>query len=214
MRGAFIVLEGIDNAGKTAACAAIKKEMGDEVEVIRFPTREGILGAAIGPYMHGEGPLNHEAAHLLLAADRWRQEDHIVALLKAGTTVICDRHSDSAVAYTRALSNQNLSLDWCFSTEVGLTDPDYVIFMDVTPSNAAERYGRAEPYEEAVQFQSRLLEAYSELKQDHWIHVDANQPLDTVAARVIDLCVRIIEKVRIVEAYAELGRLNRDYREQ
>lgn len=108
--------------------------------------------------------------------------------LEQGTTLVVDRYAFSGVAFTSAkpvslctcLSVcvwpssrlmalrllQGFSLDWCKQPEVGLPKPDLVMFLKLSPSEAALRgqFGQ-ERYETSV-FQQAVQHKFEQLMQD------------------------------------------------
>ncbi|XP_029417530.1 thymidylate kinase isoform X3 [Nannospalax galili] len=75
-RGALIVLEGVDRAGKTtqgrrlvaALCAA-----GHRAELLRFPERSTEIGKLLSSYLAKKTELEDHSVHLLFSANRWEQ---------------------------------------------------------------------------------------------------------------------------------------------
>lgn len=110
--------------------------------------------------------------------------------LEQGTTLVLDRYSFSGVAFTSAkpvspcvteterqecvcalltfthLSPQGFSVDWCKQPEVGLPKPDLVMFLKLSPAEAALRgqYGQ-ERYETSA-FQLAVQEKFDQLIDD------------------------------------------------
>ncbi|XP_026642313.1 thymidylate kinase isoform X3 [Microtus ochrogaster] len=75
-RGALIVLEGVDRAGKTtqghrlvtALCAS-----GHRAELLRFPERSTEIGKLLNSYLEKKTELEDHSVHLLFSANRWEQ---------------------------------------------------------------------------------------------------------------------------------------------
>ncbi|XP_042555595.1 thymidylate kinase isoform X2 [Dipodomys spectabilis] len=75
-RGALIVLEGVDRAGKStqgrklvsALCAA-----GHRAELLRFPERSTEIGKLLSSYLERKSDLEDHSVHLLFSANRWEQ---------------------------------------------------------------------------------------------------------------------------------------------
>lgn len=108
--------------------------------------------------------------------------------LEQGTTLVVDRYAFSGVAFTSAkpvslcvcLSVclwpssrltalrllQGFTLDWCKQPEVGLPKPDLVMFLKLSPADAALRgqFGQ-ERYETSV-FQQAVQHKFEQLMQD------------------------------------------------
>ncbi|KAM8919320.1 thymidylate kinase isoform 1-T1 [Lycaon pictus] len=75
-RGALIVLEGVDRAGKStqsrrlvaALCAA-----GHRAELLRFPERSTEIGQLLSSYLEKKSDVEDHSVHLLFSANRWEQ---------------------------------------------------------------------------------------------------------------------------------------------
>jgi dTMP kinase len=73
-RGAFIVVEGLDKAGKSTQCEALVKNLQQDdipVKHIRVPDRTTPVGKIINSYLKGEIQMDDHAIHLLFTANRW-----------------------------------------------------------------------------------------------------------------------------------------------
>ncbi|XP_010599001.1 thymidylate kinase isoform X2 [Loxodonta africana] len=104
-RGALIVLEGVDRAGKStqsrklvaALCAA-----GHRAELLRFPERSTEIGKLLNSYLEKKNEVEDHSVHLLFSANRWEQVPLIRNKLDQGVTLIVDRYAFSGVAFTAA----------------------------------------------------------------------------------------------------------------
>ncbi|XP_036714332.1 thymidylate kinase isoform X6 [Balaenoptera musculus] len=166
-RGALIVLEGVDRAGKStqsrklvdALCAA-----GHCAELLRFPERSTEIGKLLSSYLEKKSEVEDHSVHLLFSANRWEHVPLIKEKLSQGVTLVVDRYAFSGVAFTSA--KENFSLDWCKQADVGLPKPDLVVFLQLQLPEAAARgeFGR-ERYESSP-FQQRALQRFQQLLGD------------------------------------------------
>ncbi|XP_033279360.2 thymidylate kinase isoform X1 [Orcinus orca] len=166
-RGALIVLEGVDRAGKStqsrklvdALCAA-----GHCAELLRFPERSTEIGKLLSSYLEKKSEVEDHSVHLLFSANRWEHVPLIKEKLSQGITLVVDRYAFSGVAFTSA--KENFSLDWCKQPDVGLPKPDLVVFLQLQLAEAAARgeFGR-ERYESSP-FQQRALQCFQQLLGD------------------------------------------------
>jgi dTMP kinase len=145
-RGALIVLEGIDRCGKTTQVGLLQETLGNKnARVMRFPDRTTAVGKIIDQYLQSNQVLDDRAVHLLFSANRWECAERIRTLLRAGTTIVCDRYAYSGVAFSAAKVNAReefiLSLEWCQAPDRGLPAPDCVIFLDLAQDEAEKRGG-------------------------------------------------------------------------
>jgi dTMP kinase len=73
-RGALILLEGLDKAGKSTQCTRLTtslEALGHKVLHLRFPDRTTPIGKMIDAYLKGGSEVEDHAIHLLFSANRW-----------------------------------------------------------------------------------------------------------------------------------------------
>nr|WP_206204600.1 dTMP kinase [Thermococcus sp. MAR1] len=174
--GAFIVMEGIDGAGKSTQAKLLAKwfeERGYDVVLTKEPTdtafgklirklvltggREGIIDGA---------RISHEAEALLFAADR---AEHVSKLIKpaveAGKVVISDRYFYSSLAYQWA---RGLDLEWLIDLNRFAIRPDLVILLDLPVKESMKRInGRSikTEFDKIAELQKRVRENYLKLAE-------------------------------------------------
>ncbi|KAI0834682.1 thymidylate kinase-domain-containing protein [Hypoxylon sp. FL0890] len=163
VRGAFIVFEGMDRAGKTTQAKLLQQrcvESGREVRFMRFPDRTTPIGQMIDSYLKGETEVEDHVIHLLFSANRWEAAKKIKAELEAGHTIICDRFYHSGIVYSAAKNIKSLSLSWAKAPEVGLPRPDMVLFLDLEEEVARERGGWGGEVYEKGEMQRRVRDLF------------------------------------------------------
>ncbi len=150
--GVFIVLEGIDGAGKSTQAKMLAEwfeERGHEVVLTKEPTdtafgklirRLVLTGGRVG--IIDGAKISHEAEALLFAADR---AEHIHKLirpaLEEGKVVISDRYFYSSLAYQWA---RGLDLEWLIDLNRFAIRPDIAILLDIPARESMRRIkGRA-----------------------------------------------------------------------
>jgi hypothetical protein len=80
-RGAFIVFEGADRAGKSTQAARLVESLraqGVAAESWRFPDRTSGCGRMIDAYLKSQSELDDAAVHLLFSANRWEKRRVLV----------------------------------------------------------------------------------------------------------------------------------------
>ncbi|KAK4226692.1 thymidylate kinase-domain-containing protein [Podospora fimiseda] len=163
VRGALIVLEGLDRSGKTTQADLLVSRLqsqGRSVKALRFPDRTTPTGHLIDSYLSQSSSLPDHAIHLLFSANRWELAPQISSLLASGTTVVLDRYYYSGVVYTAAKQNPFLSISWARAPEVGLPRPDLVLFLDLDEEQARKRGGFGEERYEKQDMQKRVRELF------------------------------------------------------
>lgn len=110
---------------------------------------------------------------LLYSASRAQLVEQVIKpALDSGVTVICDRFTDSTLAYqgyARGLGEERVETLSCIAC-AGLT-PDVTIFLDLNPAAAFSRKGgadKADRLEQAgEQFHSRVYEGYKRIAEKY-----------------------------------------------
>ena len=102
-KGLFITFEGADGCGKTTQINLLKKyleENGHNVLFTREPGGKGLGEKVREILLNYDGPVSDRCESFLFLADRAQNVDVIVKpALEEGKIVLCDRHTDSTVAY-------------------------------------------------------------------------------------------------------------------
>ncbi|KAF7205061.1 thymidylate kinase [Nothobranchius furzeri] len=183
-RGALIVLEGVDRAGKTTQCKKLVQALqasGRPAEMMRFPDRTTTIGQLISAYLEKKSDLEDHTVHLLFSANRWELVPLMKQQLDRGITLVVDRYAFSGVAFTSA--KPGFCMDWCMKPDVGLPKPDLVMFLQLNPAEAALRgqFG-SERYETSA-FQKSVQQKFKQLMKDpsvNWKVIDASKNVDDV----------------------------------
>jgi dTMP kinase len=168
----FISLEGIDGSGKTTQAKLLARALGDEVLLVREPggteTGERIRQILKDPALE----LDPLAELLLFCAARAELVAQVVSPAREeGTDVVCDRFSDSSIAYqgaARGLGTERVE-EICDLATGGVW-PDLTILLRIDPTLAAKRIGRRKAdrfEEEGIELQRRVAEGYDEVARRH-----------------------------------------------
>jgi dTMP kinase len=145
-RGLFITLEGPEGAGKSLQAERIREALqaeGIPCIVTREPGGAPAAEAIRKVVLHEKLPPLAEAL-LFLAARAVHVQEVIRPALNEGVCVICDRFTDSTIAYQGYGLGLDLdSLRWvCKYATEGL-EPDLTLLLDLPPEiGILRRYGR------------------------------------------------------------------------
>lgn len=154
----------------------------------RWKDRTTSIGKAIDAYLKGEAQTEDHVIHLLFSANRWEAAESIRKKLQSGITLVIDRYSYSGAVYSAAKQNPLLGLDWAWMPEVGLPQPDVVVFLTVSPSMAAQRGGYGTERYETDQMQQRVREMFDKLWKrlptENFVVINADESLDRVEQQI------------------------------
>lgn len=189
--GTFLTLEGPEGAGKTTQVKLLSAKL-DAIGIPHLITRDPggtPLGKQIRRALLTPGnPVSPMAELLLYSADRAQHVDElIIPALKAGKLVICDRFTDSTVAYQgygRSIDLKLIQQLNEMSTQ-GLK-PELTILFDLESEKGLGRLhpgGHDRMEREAIEFHHRVRKGYLELSKqepERWQIIDASKALSAV----------------------------------
>jgi dTMP kinase len=201
-RGRFITFEGIDGSGKSTQMHLLAERLRAEGQDVFEAVEPG--GTAIGRQIRrilldaSNQDLRPAAELLLYFASRAQNVDEcILPALAAGKIVLCDRFTDSTLAYqgyARGLGEEAvLALDRIACR--GLT-PDLTLLIDVDVecglARARKRNARGDAAEtrmddQSVEFHRKVREAYLALAKQHadrFRIIDGRGTPEAIAERV------------------------------
>jgi dTMP kinase len=200
MRGKLIVFEGVEGCGKTTQIERSRLWLQDRdlaVVVTREPGGTQ-LGVSLRHLLLTEQqhPIFPRAELLLYAADRAQHIDEIVeSQLSQGAIVLCDRYTDSTVAYQGY--GRGLSLELIdrlnYLATCGL-ESDLTLWLDVDVEIGlarAKARGQIDRFEQTeLDFHRRVQQGYRELAQQYphrIVRVDASRSEVQVQAQIQEI---------------------------
>ncbi len=138
MRGRFIVLEGIDGAGKSTLAHSLAERLSATTEVtLTAEPSDGHVGDALRRAVSEDGHPLLES--LLFVADRAHHTHLIEGWLEDGVTVICDRYYASTLAYQTASLGEELRPWLREMNDRVIITPDLTILLDIEPDGGMDR---------------------------------------------------------------------------
>ena len=191
----FIVIEGLEGAGKSTAINVVLSTLQEQGITDSITTREP-GGTPLAEQMrslvkegHPEEPLTDMAELLLLYAARIQLVDNVIKpALASGSWVVGDRHDLSSQAYQGGGRGFDKAVMLNLrDTVLGDFKPDLTIYMDLDPRIGLERArlrGALDRIEQMqVDFFDRTRERYLEFakQDDSIITIDASQSIEQVS---------------------------------
>ncbi|WP_341206448.1 dTMP kinase [uncultured Psychrosphaera sp.] len=194
----FIVVEGLEGAGKTTAQELIKAIL--TKQNIEFVTTREPGGTPLAEKMRDivksetDEILTPEAELLLMYASRIQLIENVIKpALDSGKWVLGDRHDMSSLAYQgggRQL-DQNLIMPIRNAVLKGF-EPDLTILMDLDPkiglARAAARGALDRIEREQIEFFERTRDVYLSLADQNpkVVVIDASKDIDNVQTQITD----------------------------
>ena len=192
MRGLFISLEGGDGAGKSTQIRNIESFFEKRGFALVHTREPG--GTAIGEKLReilldkGNAGMDAVTEMLIYAASRAQHvAEVIIPALERGDIVICDRFTDSSIAYQgygRELGDMVAEVN---ERATGGLRPDITFWLDIDPDAGRARASRAGELDrlelEAMDFHYRLYAGYKALAEqepERIRRIDASKSQDEV----------------------------------
>lgn len=169
-KGLFITFEGADGCGKTTQINLLAqhlKEKGLEVVITREPGAKGLGEKVREILLNYDGEVSSNCEAFLFLADRAQNIDMIVKpAIDAGKIVLCDRHTDSTLAYQgygRGVDLERAKMLNKIATSGLVPDLTYVFDIDVETSMS--RVGKIKDRMESagIEFHEKVRNGYLEI---------------------------------------------------
>lgn len=187
--GVFIVFEGIDGSGKSTVATAVARRLREQVDIDVILTREpggtllgeGVRALVLSAASAGITPV---AELLLFSAARAQHVAEVIEpQLQRGSIVLCDRFTDSTLAYQcggRGVPRETIEAAQRLATD-GVA-PDLRVLLDLpVPLALARRHADTESVNrfdaEQLNFHQSVRAAYLGLVESNpneWLVIDAS----------------------------------------
>ncbi|WP_417760751.1 dTMP kinase [Shewanella sp.] len=201
--GKFIVIEGLEGAGKSSAIASVKQFLAQLNHREPVCTREpGGTPLAekirtLVKEVNHDDPLCDEAECLLMYAARAQLVANVIKpALADGQWVLGDRHNLSSLAYQGGGRGMLPLVQAISDVTLKGFKPDLTLYLDIPPkvglARAANRGALDRIEQQAIDFFDRARSTYLELANaDDTIEViDASQPMDAVQRDILSALQR------------------------
>lgn len=195
-KGLFITFEGADGCGKTTQMKLLAEHLekqGHDVLLTREPGGKGIGEKVREILLNYDGEVSDRCESFLFLADRAQNIDIIVnPAVEAGKIVLCDRHTDSTVAYQgygRGLDLDRINLLNTIATNG--KKPDLTFVFDIDTETSMKRVGKEKDRMESagIEFHNRVREGYLKIAQqepERIIVIDASKSIEEIHEKVLN----------------------------
>jgi len=172
-KGLFITFEGIDGCGKTTQIKLLKEYLesqGYKVLVTREPGAKGLGEKLREILLNYDDPVSSKCESFLFLADRAQHIDTIIKpAIDNGTIVLCDRHTDSTVAYQgygRGIDIEQTK--YLNNIATSGIKPDLTFIFDITVEKSLERVGKTKDRMESagIEFFERVRNGYIKIAKE------------------------------------------------
>ena len=198
MTGKFIVIEGLEGAGKTTAINTVarilKQHHISDLQFTREPGGTPIAEALRNIIKNGldNEPLTDKAELLMLYAARIQLVDNVIKpALKMGKWVIGDRHDLSTQAYQGGGRQiDKVFIETLQAQVLGNFKPDLTLYLDIVPELGlmrAKSRGQLDRIEQqSLPFFERIRQRYLQLaeRDNTIVIIDANKSIEEVTAQI------------------------------
>ena len=199
-KGLFITFEGGDGCGKTTQIKLLDEYLrgkGYKTLLTREPGSKGLGIKLREILLNYDGEVSSTCESFLFLADRAQHVDCIIKpALKEGIIVLCDRHTDSTVAYQgygRGIDLEQINHLNKIATS-GLK-PDLTIVLDVDVETSQKRVGSEKDRMESAgrEFFERVRKGFLEIAKQEPNRVkvvDSTQSIEEIHKQVLELVGR------------------------
>ena len=195
INGLFITLEGGEGAGKSVQLNALAMHLRGQGRKVITTREPG--GTPLGERLREillslDSELDPLAEAMLFAAARAELVTTVIKpALDRGDFVVCDRYSDSTVAYQGYASGVDLmSIGQLNQLSTGGLVSDLTVLLDLPVEEGLRRSGGTDRFEaEDAAFHERVRAGYLALAEhdsERWLVVDATQTPETVTETILE----------------------------
>lgn len=172
-KGLFITFEGVDGCGKTTQINLLRdyfEKQGRTVILTREPGAKGLGEKIREILLNYDGDVSSKCESFLFLADRAQHIDTIIKpAVERGEIVLCDRHTDSTVAYQgygRGLDITQIKMLNDLAT--GGMKPDITFVFDIDIETSMSRVGKQKDRMESagIEFFKKVREGYLNISKE------------------------------------------------
>ena len=196
----FITFEGADGCGKTTQIELLNKylqENGFKTLITREPGAKGLGEKLREILLNYDGEVSPNCESFLFLADRAQHVDCVIKpALNDGVIVLCDRHTDSTVAYQGYGRQLNIEqIKKLNEIAVNGLKPDLTIVFDIDIETSMQRVGKTKDRMESagMDFFNRVRNGYLAIANEEPNRVKVINSADTIED-IHNQVVKLVEK--------------------
>ncbi len=207
-KGVFITFEGIEGAGKSTQIEILSEKLKKKgiKTLTTFEPGDTELGKKIRDLLLNPSlSINPLSELLLYFADRLQHiEEKINPFLSQGFVVICDRFTDSTLAYQGY--GRGISIELITTLNKILLNsfkPDITILLDLSPEIGLERNKKIKKNDkfelETLPFHNRVRKGFLQIAStdtERFIVIDGNRGINEIATEIYDKLKERLKKLK------------------
>lgn len=200
----FITFEGVEGAGKSTLMQSLYEFLKSKnIPVIQTYEPGGtLLGKQLREILiHREkDTISKKAEIFLFLADRANHvKEIIIPALRQGTVVLCDRYTDSTIAYQGSEKIDDTKLQELCSFATDNLQPNITFLLDIDPGLSLARLSDRDHFEnKEIAFHQGIRKKFLKLAsiyKNRFVILDARLPMIQVLQLAIDRIQEIIQYV-------------------
>lgn len=201
-KGLFVTFEGVDGCGKTTQIELLNKYLqskGFKTLLTREPGAKGLGEKVREILLNYDGEVSPRCESFLFLADRAQNADCIIKpAIKNGVIVLCDRHTDSTIAYQGYGRGVNIAeLKSLNDMAVGGLKPDLTFVFDIDAETSMQRVGSEKDRMESAGFEffEKVRKGYLDIAKQEPERVkviDSTKPIEQIQKEVLELLENVI----------------------
>ncbi len=201
-QGLFITFEGADGCGKTTQLKLLQEyfiQRGYDVLTTREPGAKGLGEKVREILLNYNGEVSDRCESFLFLADRAQHIDIIVnPAIEQGKIVLCDRHTDSTIAYQgygRGLDISQIKMLNNLATQGRIPDLTFVFDVDIETSMTRVGSEKDRMESAGTEFFNRVRNGYLEIAKQEPNRVkviDATKSINEVFEQIKKIIENLI----------------------
>ncbi|MGI6296855.1 MAG: dTMP kinase [Armatimonadota bacterium] len=194
-RGIFVTIEGIEGAGKSTLAKALRERLsslGFDVLVTREPGGTS-FGDVIRKLLLESKDMSDRAELLLFEAARAQHVDEVIKPgLRGGGIVICDRYTDSSIAYQSCARGIDFDIvDRLNQFATDNVEPDVTILLDLAAEIGLRRQEKLDRISaQDISFHESVRRGYLKLAEanpNRFVIIDATESFEDVLCKTSEI---------------------------
>ena len=201
-KGLFITFEGADGCGKTTQIMLLDKylrENGYKTLLTREPGAKGLGEKIREILLNYDGEVSSTCESFLFLADRAQHIDCVIKpAITNGVIVLCDRHTDSTIAYQGYGRGVDINkLKELNEIAVNGLKPDLTFVFDIDAKTSMARVGNEKDRMESagIEFFEKVRKGYLEISKQEPERVkviDSTKSIEEIHKKVLELIKNVI----------------------